>query len=298
VNWQSAKAYADGYENFVTNADSLASNYAASILRRQGLDPSQHQDVLDKIYIKSRAQKDAENAENGVNNGKDRTTRKDYREPISYGRGKIYHRPNDRGRFVHPQNMITAEPKGTDYYIIDNEGNIVGGKPVSIKTLQQILTGNGNNSNSSEKSRVLKDLGANDAEIANYMKDFEALRWKANDYMVDQILYMVASSKDEYHSNNISKVIYYGRDLINDYATNSAEIKIKPDQFLSIVRDEIYNKYKVKVDESTKKLFKKIVNECFKQKKQIRFTESELKQVVKEAAIKIVRDILSENRKR
>ena len=293
LNWQSAKNHKKNYEDFVNKSDELSGKYAAQILKRQGLPLTQ--DALDSVQIKSRDQRDFENMENGGTGGKTRDQRKDYRVFRDYGKGGMYVRPNDNDRVVFPQNMKTVTPGGTDYYLIKDDGSIAGGKPISKNTLAQILSPSNPRDNS--KANALRKLGANDEEIEQYTKEFGELGWGENDFMADQILYAVGSCTDEFHNGAINKVIFYNKELISNIATSKASVLIKPDEFIAIAKKEINDVYGVAV-EAAKRMFNRIINECFKPKKQLKLTESELKQVVKEATMKIVRNIISENKRR
>ena len=143
----------------------------------------------------------------------------------------------------------------------------------------------------------MKKLGANEEEIEQYTKEFGELGWGENDFMQDQILYAVGSCTDDFHSNTINKVIFYNKELISTIANSKASVMIKPDEFLAIAKKEINDVYGVAV-EAARRMFNRIINECFKPKKQLKLTEVELKQVVREAAMKIVRNIISENKRR
>lgn len=293
LNWQSARNHMKNYEDFVNKSDELSGKYAAQILKRQGLPLTQ--DALDSVQIKSRDQRDYENMEAGNTDTKTRDQRKDYRRFVDYGRGGMYIRPNDNDRAVFPQNMKTVTPGGTDYYLIKNDGSIAGGRPVSIATIQQILSPS--SPGSVGKVNALKKLGANEEEIEQYTKEFGELGWGENDFMQDQILYAVGSCTDDFHSNTINKVIFYNKELISTIANSKASVMIKPDEFLAIAKKEINDVYGVAV-EAAKRMFNRIINECFKPKEQLKLTEAELKQVVREAATKIVKNILSENKRR
>jgi len=294
LNWQSARNHMKNYGNFVDSADSLADKYAARILRRQGIDPSEYDaSKLDKIHIKPRTQSDYENQEAGITNRKRAEDRKDYRVFKDYGKGGMYIRPNDNDRAVFPQNMKTVTPGGTNYYLIKDDGSIAGGRPVSKETLKQIFSP----STISDKSKAnaLRELGANDEEIEEYLKEFGELGWGENDFMQDQILYAVGSCTDDFHSNAINHVIFYNKWLINAFANGKSSVQINPEEFMAIAKKEINDVYGLEV-ESARRVFTRIINECFKPKKLIRLTESELHTVIKGAVRKLVSEII--NRKK
>jgi hypothetical protein len=293
LNWQSARNHMKNYDDFVNRSDELSAKYAAQILKRQGLPLTQ--DALDSVQIKSRGQRDFENMENGNADAKTRDQRKDYRVFRDYGRGGMYVRPNDNDRVVFPQNMKTVTPGGTDYYLIKDDGSIAGGRPISVDTLEQILSPAAHRDSS--KANALRKLGANDEEIEQYTKEFGELGWGENDFMADQIMYAVGSCTDEFHNGNINNVVFYNKELISNIANSRSSVIIDPQQFLAIAKKEIQDVYGIAV-EAARRLFKRIVNECFQPKKQLKLTESELKQVVREAAMKIVKNILSENRRK
>lgn len=296
LNWQSARSHKEKYGKYVKNADNLADRYAAMILKRQGIDPSQYDEKkLDKIHIKPRIQTDYEKQEAGITGGKTSDERKDKRDFVDYGKGGMYIRPNDNDRAVFPQDMKNVTPGGTDYYLINSDGSIAGGKPVSLSILQQILSPKSGGDRS--KAKALRELGANDEEIEQYTKEFAELGWEENDYLQDQILYAVGSCTDEYHSGQINKVIFYNKWLINNITKGKVSVPIKPEEFMAIAKKEINDVYGVEV-EAARRMFNRIINECFKPKKQLKLTEAELKQIVKEAAMKIVKNILSENKRR
>ena len=286
VNWQSARKHKENYDNFVTQSNKLSAKYAAQALERQGLPLTQ--DALDSVQIKSRNQRDYENQEAGNTDAKTSNQRKDYRRFVDYGKGGMYIRPNDNDRLVIPQNMKTVTSLGTDYFLIDSNGNIAGGKPVSKATIQQIFSPK--SPKDSSKARALAALGANEEEIQNYMKEFLDLGWDEHDYMGDQIIYAVASSTDNMHNGGITKVIFYNRDLISNIVNSKSSLLIDPQQFLAIAKEEIKKVYGITIE--CRRLFNEIIHECFKPKKQVRLTESELKQVVKEAAMKIVKNLI------
>lgn len=164
LNWQSARNHMKNYNDFVGKSDELSARYAAQILKRQGLPLTQ--DALDSVQIKSRAQKDVEDAENGNTNAIAHDQRKDYRTFKDYGKGGMYVRPNDNDRVVHPQNMKTVTPGGVDYFLIKADGSIAGGRPVSEETIEQILSPK--TSKSVGKASALAKLGANEEELKAY----------------------------------------------------------------------------------------------------------------------------------
>jgi hypothetical protein len=269
----------------VDKSDELSARYAAQILKRQGLPLTQ--DALDSVQIKSRAQKDVEDAENGNTNTIAHDQRKDYRTFKDYGKGGMYVRPNDNDRVVHPQNMKTVTPGGVDYFLIKADGSIAGGRPVSEETIEQILSPK--TSKSVGKASALAKLGANEEELKAYTEEFTELGWGENDFMADQIMYAVGSCTDDFHSNKITKVVFYNKGLINAIAANKSVININPDEFMAIAKKEIQDVYGVTVE--SKKLFKKIVNECFKRKKNlIRLTEGEFRKIIMESVGRLLRE--------
>lgn len=285
LNWQSARNHMKNYNDFVGKSDELSARYAAQILKRQGLPLTQ--DALDSVQIKSRAQKDVEDAENGNTNTIAHDQRKDYRTFKDYGKGGMYVRPNDNDRVVHPQNMKTVTPGGVDYFLIKADGSIAGGRPVSEETIEQILSPK--TSKSVGKASALAKLGANEEELKAYTEEFKELGWGESDFMADQIMYAVGSCTDDFHSNKITKVVFYNKGLINAIAANKSVININPDEFMAIAKKEIQDVYGVTVE--SKRLFKKIVNECFKRKKNlIRLTEGEFRKVIMESVGRLLRE--------
>ena len=295
VNWQTAKKHREHYDDFVTKSDELSARYAAQILKRQGLPLTQ--DALDSVQIKPRSQRDFERQENG----QEVKPRKDARRLVDYGKGGMYIRTNDfdkngNNRVVIPQNMKTVTRGGSHYYLINDDGSIAGGKPVSFKTIEHVLGGSKGNIESGTKAAALRKLGADENEIAAYLKEFEELNWSENDFMADMFLYAIASCTDGYHEGMPSKVIFFNKELVDEIVKGKDSVKINPSQFLDIAKSEINSTYGITVESKRymNRMFKQIIKESnlrMKNKKLIRLTESDLHRMIENSVKKYINEI-------
>jgi hypothetical protein len=284
VNWQTAKKHKEHYDDFVNKSDELSARYAAQALKRQGLPLTQ--DALDSVQIKSRAQRDFEKQENG----QEVKPRKDARRLVDYGQGGMYIRTNDfdkngNNRVVIPQNMKTVTPGGTHYYLIGDDGSIAGGKPVSFETLKHVLSISPKNPERGSKADALRKLGADDNEIAAYLKEFGELGWSENDFMADMFLYAVASCEDGYKNGMPSKVIFFNEELIDEIVSGKDAVKINPSQFLALAKKEINSTYGIalEVKRYINSWCKKMISEAYNKHQTNMLIESVIRRCVNEA---------------
>lgn len=116
---------------------------------------------------------------------------------------------NTKNRAYIHQNTAKARIK-SDLYAVDEEGNIIGGitKPELIQSLR------------SPKSpdpaiKALQALEKTDEEIKQYQKEIADLNFRHQKFLVDKILYIVATIGDD-------KFVY-----INDYLSKNIDTKSK-----------------------------------------------------------------------
>jgi len=287
LNWQTARKYRENYNDFVTKSDDIAAKYAAMALKRQGLPLTQ--DALDSVQIKSRKQRDYEKQEI---DGKERKPRKDDKRFVDYGEGGMYVRTNDfnkkgENRVVIPQNFKNLTFGGRHFYLINDDGSIAGGKPISEATIEQIITKNGNDKS---KANALRKLGANEEEIKQYLEEFDKLGWFEYDFLADSFLYVVASSTDDYHNGKPEKIIFFNEELVDEFVSKDYNFKINPSDFMTIARNEIKTTYGITLESKRyiNNNIKYLIKESYNKKKKLRIFENYIK--------KTVRSILNEGR--
>ena len=282
LNWQTARKHKESYEKFVKNADDIAAKYAAQALKRQGLPLTQ--DALDSVQIKSRKQRDYEKQEQ---TGQMVKPRKDARRFVDHGEGGMYIRTNDfnkkgENRVVIPQNFKNLTPGGTHYYLINDDGSIAGGGPVSEATIVNILNKKGGYDKS--KANALRKLGANEEEIKAYLEEFENLNWKEYDLLADCFLYVVASCTSDYHSGMPEKVVFFNEELIDEITTSEHNFKINPSEFMQIAKNEINSTYGITLE--GKRYLKKKINglikeSCYRHQEKYKLFEKYIGKVIK-----------------
>ncbi len=231
VNWQSAESHKEKYGKFVNDSDELAAKYGAMALKRQGL--PLNPDVLDKLYVKSRKQRDQES----LDSGKEIKPRKDHKVFKSYGKGGMWVRDNDfdkngNNRVVIPQDMKGLNRGSVKYYLINQDGSIAGGKPVSYNILKNVIT---HSKSAKGKVNALRELGANDEEIERYLEEFNALGYAEFDFLADSMLYIIGASE----LDDREKFYFWNNELVEKLTSNKKEFSINPGDFQEIARQSL-----------------------------------------------------------
>lgn len=288
VNWQTARKHREHYDDFVNKSDEIAAKYAAKALNRQGLPLTQ--DALDSVQIKSRAQRGYEKREL---TGAAPKPRKDARRFVDYGKGGMYIRTNDfnkngENRVVIPQNLKVVNIGEEHYYLINDDGNIAGGGPVSKEVIMNFVN---KKDYDKSKANALRKLGANEEEIKSYLEEFANLKWDEHDFMADNFIYAVASCTSDYHDGMPEKVVFFNEDLIDEITTSEHNFKINPNEFIEIAKKEINSTYGITLE--GKRYLKKNINKMIRES----YYRHQKKRYMLESYIrKLVKRSLYENR--
>lgn len=246
-------------------------------------------DVSNHYYGKYKPAANAIRGEYGLDPIADR---EGYTQTIDYGKGgvSVYGGGNIalQGHSYAPQNVANVKPTSI-VYPIDNNGNIINFNGLSQEQIIPYLKAKREIDGVSK----LRQMEVEEDRIKEYIQRIKDLKFSYKNFEQNSILWVAATVNGEalvYLNPNMTRIVN--------------EVPVNTGDFLKIA----LKRYKKELDDIIRKSEEERANNNQtvsptpaipeSRRRQLRLTESELKQVVKEAAIKIVRDILSENRKR
>ena len=192
-----------------------------------------------------------------------------YKETLNYGvRGVDAYSGNNsdlEGNTYNPQNVFGAKIKGVTY-VVGTDGHIIRGlsdnevKPY-LKAKREI-----------DGVSALRKMGVDEEKIQQYIEKIKALKFTYKNFESHSILWMCATVDGE-------KIVY-----INDSLRRAVDgIDINPSDFRAIARE----RYQISLNdlhEMVQRYNSNIINESkHKNKKIVRLTESELKQMIAES---------------
>lgn len=237
----------------------------------------------------------------------DRDVKHDETQTFGKGGVSVGSTDNTQGKMYTHQNGATANYLSTYYYLLNSDGNIFS--RIGKEAINQILPKKSGPMGVS----ALKKINATDEQIARYIEEIKQCNFSVLKLMYDSILWVSATSPEGY------KTFAINDSLADKIGSGSYVVNINPSQFVKLANSRYENAYKplrpgdenrIKHDldyfrgvpmSNESKLFNsfgKLVMESKNKKQRMRLTESELKQVIKEAAIKIVKQIYENKIKR
>lgn len=236
-HWQTEEKYKENFGKYADARDALIKKYGGEPNRREGYDTTQQ-----------------------------------------YGNGgvSVGSTDNTQGRMYSHQNGATIQSRTTEYFLVDNTGDLKGG--ISINAVQNILSKSGD----ADGVSALKKVNATDEQIASYLEELKSLKFKVLKLIYDNIIFIVASVDGE-------KILFFNSNLANKIGSGSYAVDINPQSFMDKAK-ELYSKTFSELQESVKK-YNKLIKENKMKKQLVRLTESELNKIIKES----VRNILKEN---
>lgn len=152
------------------------------------------------------------------------TKEKNYTDTVHYGVNgvSVYGGENDEktGHVYHPVNLFGANSKKT-YYVLDKEGHI--DRECNESELVNLFK---EKKNSISGVKALRDMGADDERIEQYIKDMASLKMSYKNLEYSSILYVVATVKGE-------KLIYINSNLKRAVG----QVNVNPSEFIEVVKD-------------------------------------------------------------
>jgi hypothetical protein len=235
----------------------------------------------------------------------DRDVKHDETQAFGKGGVSVGSTDNTQGKMYTHQNGATANYLSTYYYLLNSDGNIFS--RIGKEAINQILPKKSGPMGVS----ALKKINATDEQIARYIEEIKQCNFSVLKLMYDSILWVSATAPEGY------KTFAINDSLADKIGSGSYAVNINPSQFVKLANSRYENAYKplrpgdenrIKHDfdyfrgvpmSNESKLFNsfgKLVMESKNKKQRMRLTESELKQVIKEASLKILKNMLSEGR--
>lgn len=236
----------------------------------------------------------------------DRDVKHDETQTFGKGGVSVGSTDNTQGKMYTHQNGATANYLSTYYYLLNSDGNIFS--RIGKEAINQILPKKSGPMGVS----ALKKINATDEQIARYIEEIKQCNFSVLKLMYNSILWVSATSPEGYKTFAINDI------LADEIGSGSYVVNINPSQFVKLANSRYENAYKplrpgdenrikhgldyfrgVSMSNESKLFnsFGKLVMESKSKKQRMRLTESELKQVVKEAAMKIITEMKSRNRK-
>lgn len=190
----------------------------------------------------------------------------DKKQAYGYGSVSVGSSDNTAGRLYTHQNGATARNVQTEYYVVDKNGKMIGG--VSPNAIEQILSKSENINGVS----ALRKIGASEAQIKQYIKELQKLKFQVLKLMYDRILFIVATVNGE-------QIAFINDNLAHMLDNGSQSFPIDPSSFISKAR-QMFNATKAEL------------KECLQRTKQpIRLSEQALHRIVSEAVKNVIRRI-------
>jgi hypothetical protein len=228
-------------------------------------------------------------------------------EKLTWGLGgKVGTNGNSKGKSYIPYNRHSYKTLDIEYYGVNEEGHIVGRIPTNIGYMldqdydQTTLT---KKPDPIMGASGIKRAGATPDELVEYEsqcnKLISNLKFLPAHIIEGQVLYMAAAVQKETQTGELEDSGTENEKLVwlNDSITSHFEsldqktgkynynFDVEPADLYAIAIDKINNSYEMQL--SSRKRFGKVIKES----RQIRLTESELKQVVKHATMKIISEM-------
>lgn len=243
-HWQTEEKYKENYGKYADARDALIRKYGGEPNRKEGTDTTQE-----------------------------------------YGNGgvSVGNTENTQGRMYTHQNGATIQNRSTEYFLVDNNGELKGG--ISKNAIQNIIS----KSSDADGVSALKKVNATDEQIASYLEELKALKFKVLKLMYDNIVFIVASVNGE-------KILFFNSKLANKIGSSSYAVDINPQSFMDKAR-ELYKSSFADLQESVRR-YNKMIKENMKKKQLIRLTENDLHRIIKESVNNFILESSNSNIKK
>lgn len=186
------------------------------------------------------------------------------------------------------QNKATSSKVAEEYFMV-KDGKIYGA--LNKGAISSLLP-----KYSVDGEKTLRDLGVQEDEIKKFVEQVKNLKYGHLGLVPDKILWISYTVKNAM-GKKISKFA-----INNNFTDNIDGVQINPNVFVNRANKRYDKRFRAMPgyeDSNAPVVHSRQAEYPMESKKrQLKLTESELKQVVKEATMKIVRNIISENRKR
>ena len=243
-HWQTEKKYEENKNKYANARDALIRKYGGEPNRKEGTDTTQ---------------------EYGDGN-------------VSVGSTK-----NTQGKMYSHQNGATIQNRSTEYFLVDNNGDLKGG--ISKNAIQNIISKNGDEDGVS----ALRKVNATDEQIASYLEELKALNFKVLKLLYDNIIFIVTTVDNE-------KILFFNSKLANKIGSSSYAVDINPQSFMDKAR-ELYKSSFADLQESVRR-YNKLIKENKKRKQLIRLTESDLHKIIRESVNNLLVEASNNNIKK
>lgn len=243
-HWQTEKKYKENQSKYAIARDALIRKYGGEPNRKEGTDTTQE-----------------------------------------YGDGNVSvgSTENTQGKMYSHQNGATIQNRSTEYFLVDNNGDLKGG--ISKNAIQNIISKNGDEDGVS----ALRKVNATDEQIASYLEELKALNFKVLKLLYDNIIFIVTTVDNE-------KILFFNSKLANKIGSSSYTVDINPQSFMDKAR-ELYKSSFADLQESVKR-YNKMIKENMKKKQLIRLTESDLHKIIKESVNNLLVEASNSNIKK
>ena len=187
-----------------------------------------------------------------------------YKDKMNYGEQGVdlYKGGNDalQGHSYYSQNVYGVKPKSV-VYCVGTDGHII--KALSQEQIIPYLKAK----RETDGVAVLRKMGVEDERIKEYISKIQGLGMNYKNFEANSILWIAATVNGE-------KIVYINDNL----ARNVNDIDINPQDFIAIAKE----RYKKDIE---------AIQEQMKRTTSMRLTESQLKQIVREATNKLLSEL-------
>lgn len=207
-----------------------------------------------------------------------REEKHDEKQNFGTGNVSVGATDNTRGKLYSHQNGATVDSWDSSYYMID-KGKIYGG--IDKNALESLVK-----KSDPDGVSALRKIGVQEKEINKYIQELKKLNFRVLKLMYDRILWVSCTV------DGVKKF------AINDRFTDKiGDVDINPNIFIKLANNRYDAKYNplagdtdnFPVTHINQQKYKDIYGESTK--RQLKLTESELKQVIRESVIRVIRNI-------
>lgn len=208
----------------------------------------------------------------------DREEKHDEKQNFGNGNVSVGATDNTRGRLYSHQNGAVTDRYKVSYFMIDN-GKIYGG--INKNAIASIIK-----KSDPDGVGALRKIGVQEEEIKKYVAELKKLNFSVLKLMYDRILWVSCKLN--------GKEIF----AINDRFTDKiGDVDINPNVFIKLANNRYDSKYNPPVGvtdqpvmHANQQKYKDMYGES--RKRQLKLTESELKQVIRESVVSILNEVV------
>ena len=146
-----------------------------------------------------------------------RDQKHDEKQPFGKGSVSVGATDNTIGKLYTHQNAATIQNYKTEYFVVDNEGELLGG--ISGNAIKSLLS-----RREPDGVSALRAVNATDEQIKEYIEELKKLKFSVLKLMYDSILFIVAAVNGE-------KIYFVNTNLQNKVGSGSYAVPINPESF-------------------------------------------------------------------